>query len=308
MTAGAVRAYDKAFDWIYQEGTPPPQAGAGLIGVNWDGLDLDTGDQPGGLCLVVENVDGWTDSSPVDGHDAERSVADGSAWGPKTLGARTVTMTGVGIGPRDLLGGFRDALARRAGNRQPAALTITDGLGDARALTASVRADTDALSVKWLSKTAFRYQAVLTAADPLLYENRWQQAVLTPGGPGDSGRDYQRLYAWRYASSDTPSSVQLPNSGNAPAPVWALYEGDLLAPVLRDSQGDAISLADVGAGMALVVATDDLSAWAAGGASRAWYVLPGSVPLLVPPQASARWSLYSQGSGRVTLAWRSAWS
>jgi hypothetical protein len=306
--AGA-RGYDRAFDWIYAAPGTPPAAGSGLVGIVWDGLALNTGgDDPAALCAIVENVDGWVGSPPSDGHDAARAVADGSAWGPKTLGARTITVTGASLGPRGVLAGFRDALAMRAANRQPAPLTITDGMGDGRALTASTRAGTDALAVTWLGRTAFRYQAVVTAADPLLYEDTWQTVILRPGGPGSSGRPYQRAYAWSYSSPDTPSSAVLANAGNAPAPVWALFAGDLITPRLGDDTGDTITLATLEAGTEIVVATDDLSAYAPGGISRAAYVQPGSVPMLVPARSSARWSLYSQGSGSVTLAWRSAWT
>jgi hypothetical protein len=306
-SAGA-RVYDRAFDWIYTP-PPPPPVGSELIGVVWDGLALNTGgDDPAALCAIVENVEGWLDSPPPDGHDAVRAVADGSAWGPKTLGARTITVTGVGLGPRGLLSGFRDQLAMRAANRQPAPLTVTDGSGGGRSLTSSARAGTDALSVTWLGRTALRYQAVLTAADPLLYEDYWQTVVLRPGVAGASGRPYPRAYTWAYGGADTPSSAVLLNAGNAPAPVWALFAGDLVTPELRDDSGNTISVATLDAGIEIVVATDDLSAYAAGGASRASYILPGSRPMLVPALASARWSLYSQGGGSVTLAWRSAWT
>jgi hypothetical protein len=307
-SAAGTRGYDRAFDWIYSP-PPAPPAGRALIGVVWDGLALNTGGaDPAALCAIVENVDGWVGGPPADGHDAPRAVADGSAWGPKTLGARTITVTGVGLGPRGLLAGFRDQLAMRAAKRQPAPFTVTDGLGDGRALTASTRAGTDALAVTWLGNTAFRYQAVVTAADPLIYEDLWQTVILRPGGPGASGRPYQRVYSWSYSSPDTPSSAILGNTGNSPAPVWALFAGDLVTPELRDDAGNTINLATLDAGIEIVVATDDLTAYAAGGVSRASYILPGSRPMLIPALASARWSLYSQGSGSVTLAWRSAWT
>jgi hypothetical protein len=304
MTSGitwdtGIRAYDRAFDWIYVLPPAPVVPPPPLVGIWWDGLDLDAGEADG-MCLVVEEVDGWVGSAPLDGHDTVRAVADGSAWGPKTLGARVIAITGAAVGPRDRLAQFRDALVMRAGRRQPAPLVITDGMGDMRSLTASTRADTDRLSVKWLGRHAFRYQVTLTAADPLLYENTWQQVTLSPGGASVSGRAYPRTHSWAYSSADTPTSALLVNTGNAPAPVWLLYEGDLLAPVVRDDAGRSILLADVAAGMQLVVASDDLSAWAQGGVSRAWYVLPGSVPMFIPPQTSARW--------RVILAWRSAWT
>ncbi len=302
-----LRWYDRAFNWIYQVPASPP-ADPGLIGIVWDGLPLNPGDQPNGLLAIVENVEGWCDGPAADGHDTALAVADGSAWGPKTLNARTIVISGAAAGPRPLLAGLRDQLAMRAANRQPADLSITNANGDGRTLTASTRADADALSVTWLGPTAYRYQATLTAADPLLYEDAWQQAVLYPGGPSGSGREYQRLYAWSYQGIDTPNSVMVTNGGNAPAPVWALFEGDLTAPELRDQAGNTITLADVGAGMRLVVETDNLSAWTEGGATRAYYVQPGSVPLLIPPQSSVRWYLYSAGSGQVTLAWRSAWT
>ncbi len=305
--AEPVRSYDRAFNWIYQVPTPPP-ADPGLIGIVWDGLPIDTGEQDNGLFAVVEDVEGWCDGPGTDGHDTALSVADGSAWGPKTLAARTIVITGVGAGPRPLLAGLRDDLAMRAANRQPADLAITNASGDGRTLTASTRADEASLTVKWLCPTAFRYQVTLAAADPLLYEDAWQQVTLYPAGPSVSGRQYKRDYSWTYAGADTPNSAILVNAGNAPAPVWALFEGDLLKPELRDETGGTITLADVAAGMRLVVETDNLSAWAEGGATRAYYIQPGSVPLWVPPKSSVRWSLYSAGSGQVTLAWRSAWT
>jgi hypothetical protein len=55
------------------------------------------------------------------------------------------------------------------------------------------------------------------------------------------------------------------------------------------------------------VATATLTAEAPGGISRASFILPGSRPLWVPPDTSARWTLRAGGRGTVTLAWRSTW-
>ena len=69
--------------------------------------------------MVVENVTGWLDSPPLNGNDAARVISDGAAWGPKTLGARIVTISGVAMGPRDQLGAFRDQLGARAAPASP---------------------------------------------------------------------------------------------------------------------------------------------------------------------------------------------
>ncbi len=59
--------------------------------------------------------------------------------------------------------------------------------------------------------------------------------------------------------------------------------------------------------MQILVSTATLTAEAAGGVSRASYILPGSRPLFVPPLEVTRWFLRSAGYGSVTLVWRSAW-
>jgi hypothetical protein len=301
------RAYDRAFDWAYVTGAEvPPPADGGLVPVYWDGLDLNTGEQDSGLFSIIENVDGWLDSPPLDGHDAARQVADGAAWGQKTLGARVVTLTGAAAGPRDLLGGLRDQLAVRAANRQPADLTITDS-GVGRALTASVRAGAEAFRHSWLGSTGFRWQVTLTAADPALYAAQWQQAILSNGPGVATGRAYAKAYGWQYAAASLPNAAQLANDGNWPAPVYALYDGDLTQSTLTDEGGNAIKVAALAAGMEILIATDTLSAVAAGGLSRASYVLPGSVPMLLPAQAVAMWHLFGTGLGQISLAWRSAW-
>lgn len=304
------RRYDRDFSWVYgPKGTQPddPWGFPGLIPVYWDDLPLNGGDDPDtGLCTVVELVDGWTDSPPLNGNDAARAVADGSAWGPKTLGARVVTITGVVMGPRDQLGLMRDQLAQRAVARDPAPLAITDS-GVGRTLTADVRADTGAFNHTWLCPTAFRYQVALTAADPLLYEDTWQTATLVTSLPGGTGRSYQRSYSWGYASPTLPNSTLMTNDGIVAAPVYALYTGDFSQSQLTDESGGIILLDVLQPAMQVVVDTSTLTAQA-DGLSRANYVLPGSVPMTLPPGQQVRWHLYATGAGSITLAWRSTWA
>jgi len=299
-----IRSYDRGFAWEYTEPERPGRRA--LIPVMWDGLPLNTGDTESGLCSVVENVEGWVDSPPLHGNDAPRSIADGAAWGPKTLGPRTIVIHGAATGPRDLLGWLRDQLARRAAKRWPAELAITDG-GLNRTLTADVRAGTDAYRQTWLGPSAFCWQVTLTAADPLLY-GAWQSAQLSPETGEDTGRDYPREFTWRYASSYLPNTALLANEGTADAPVYALYNGDLIESRVVDAEGGQVRLAPLAAGMQIRVATATLTAEAAGGLSRASYILPGSRPMWVPAGGSSRWYLYSAGFGHVELAWRAAWA
>jgi hypothetical protein len=293
--------------WSYQAAQPVPDPGANLIPVYWGGLPLNGGDDPNtGLCSVIENVTGWLDSPPLNGNDAARAVADGSAWGPKTLGARTIVLSGACTGPRPQLGAMRDQLAALACSRDTAPLAITDS-GVGRTLTADTRAGTDQFQLTWLSPIAYRWQVTLTAADPVLYEDTWQQAELITTTPGGSGRTYQRTYGWQYASPTLPNSALLPNSGNWPAPVYVLYTGDLSASVLTDESGGVINVDVLQPGSQLALDTSTLTAQAAGGLSRASFILPGSVPMLIPPAMTVRWHLHATGAGSLVLSWRSAW-
>jgi hypothetical protein len=195
------------------------------------------------------------------------------------------------------VGRIRDQLAARAANRQPVLLAVGDfDLG--RVLTADVRAGTERYRHTPLGSGGFRWQAALTAADPALYDGTWQTATLTNVTEEGTGRAYPRGFPWQYAASYLPNSAVLRNAGNTAAPVYALYEGDLLESALTDNQGGGaiIRLAPLAAGMQILVSTATLT-----------FILPGSRPMLVPPGSSARWFLRSAGRGSVTLAWRSAW-
>ena len=306
LAAGPGRGYDRGFSWGYaDEPTGPTGPGAGLVPVEWDDLPLNTGDQDSGLCAVIEKVEGWLDSPPVDGHDAARSIADGAAWGPKTLGPRTIVLTGAAAGPRAELARFRDGLAARAANREPAELAIA---GAGRMLAADVRAGTEHFRQTWHGPLFYRWQVTVTAADPVLYDRAWQTRMLfNISADVTTGRLYPRAYPWRYASSEVPNSGVLANHGNTAAPVWALYEGDLTESRLVGAGSELIRLAPVSATMQVLVATATLTATAVGGLSRASHVLPGSRRMTIAAGDSLRWFLYSAGFGSVTLAWRSAW-
>lgn len=278
-----------------------------LVPVSWAGLPLNIGDQDTGLFSIIEDVEGWLDSPPLTGNDASRAIADGSAWGPKTLDARHITLTGAAAGPRDQLGWLRDQLATRAASRTPAELSITDG-GQFKTLSALVRAGEERFRQHWISATAFRWSVVLTAADPLLYEGTWQYATLSSFEAGeDTGRSYPREFPWQYAVPYLPNTARLANTGNWPAPVWALYAGDLTESILSNDQGAWIRLAPLATGMQIRVACADLTAEAEGGLSRASWVLAGSRPMTLPATSSSRWYLNVAGHGHVQLAWRSAW-
>ena len=302
----ARRLYDRLFDWSYITPLEPaPGFGSPNIPVSWGGISLNPGDLETGLSLIIENVEGWLDSPPLTGNDQARAIADGSMFGPKTLGARVITLTGVALGPRDQLGVVRDALAAMAASRDPADLAITDS-GIGRTLTASVRAGTDAFRHTWLAPTAFRWSVVLTAADAALYGD-WQQVYLSPGSGADTGRLYQRTFTWAYGAPALPNQATLTNDGNWPASVLALYQGDLAHPVITDDTGSALLVDDLAAGMEIQVDTGTLTAIADGGLSRASYILPGSVPLLIPAASSIAWHLATIGAGQVILSWRPAW-
>lgn len=304
--AAPPRTYDRAFGWVYgRDDTRPPEPGrdSPLVPIIWDGLPLNPGDQADGSCVLVENVEGWLDSPPLTGHDAERSLADGSAWGPKVLGARHITIHGAIAGPRDVLGRFRHQLAARAAAREPAELSIVDG---GQPLTADVRAGTEHYRQTWLSPTAFRYEVVLTAADPVLYDAAWQLVTLA-NVTAETGREYPVEYPWKYASPYLPNSSLLVNAGNWDAPVYAQYEGPLGESRLTNGEGGIVRLAALADGMRIRVATATLTAEAEGGLSRASSILPGSRPMTVPAASSSRWHLYALGTGTVRLAFRSAW-
>jgi hypothetical protein len=297
----ATRRYDRDYEPTPWEYAPRPRVSAPgrQIGIVWDGLPLNPGNLEDGSTLAVESVEGWDDSPPMAGHDAERAIADGAAWGPKTLQPRHVVIHGAAVGEPDNLYRFRDQIVGRAASRQPSQL----GIGNR---VAQVRCGTELLRVHWHGPHLVRYEVVLTAADPVLYDAVAQQAVLG-NVTGDTGRPYPREYSWGYAQPYIGNSVLLGNLGNWPAPVFALFEGELTESRLTDGRGGIIRVAPLAAGMAITVATATLVAEAAGGVGRASYILPGSRPMSVPVQGVVRWHLYAAGSGTVTLAWRSAW-
>jgi hypothetical protein len=305
------RRYDRAFgpSWGYNPEPRAPSEGRDmLVPIEWDGLPLNIGDAgEGGFFSVIENVEGWLDSPPVDGNDAARSIADGSVWGPKTLGARTIVLHGVVAGPRAALGLMRNELAARTAKREPAPLSITDGFGLSRTLTADVRAGSEGLRHAWLSPSAFRWEVTLTAADPLLY-GPWESEQLSTGtGDEDTGREYQREFGWTYGQPFLPNTALLANPGNADAQVFALYHGDLIESRMTDDLGGVVRMVRLEAGEQVRVATATLTAEGPGGVSRANYILPGSQPMLIPAGGASRWHLYSGGYGHIELAWRAAW-
>jgi hypothetical protein len=278
--------------------------------VTWDGLALNPlAPRSDGVLPVVEDVTGWYDTPDYAGNDTAWVLADGSATGPKTANARTVVVSGTVIGPPPALATFRDLLVVRAAARYTADLSITDAAG--RPMTAHVRCDSDGLKHTFLSPDVFSYQATLTANDPRLYGTAVTQ-VLSNFAAGLTGWTYPdgnpRAYMRLYAATVLPNQTVLTNAGNVGAPVTALYTGDLGPSQLVDNAtGNTIYLAAIQSGAQITLDTETLTAWAAGGASRASYILPGSVPLLIPPLSSASWSLYATGSGSVTLSWKPAW-
>ena len=270
LTLPGARDYDRTFSWDYlTEAGPGPVRQ--LIPVVWDGLWLNTGDQDNGMCLVVEDITGWDDSPPLDGNDVPRVISDGAAWGPKVLRQRVITITGSATGPRVLLGQYRDELTVRAAAREPALLAIGDW-DLLRVLTADVRAGSEQYRHRPLGSTGFRWQVTLTAADPFRYDGIWQSAVLTnPGAIGDTGRRYAREFGWHYAAPYLPNSAVLRNDGNHPAPVYALYEGELFRSTLTDGQSGSLLIEYLASGMQIIVACSTLTAEAPGGYSRAQY-------------------------------------
>jgi hypothetical protein len=298
---------------------------ADLVSVVWDGLDLMPGEDESGFLAIVTNVEGWYGSPPIDGHDLERALTDGALWGPKIIHARAVTITGTGYGTREGCVQFSREIEQRAWSRVPETLAIGDWThqvgGDLLVLTADVRAGTDQLTHAWHGPIRFDYQVVLLAADPRLYGQDWRSETLTVLPPGGTGRRYWehpgsppsgqvgREYPWQYGAGVLPNSAQLVNDGNEAAPVEILYTGDLSETRLQPQGYEGlIRVAPLLAGEQILIDSSSLAAIARGGATRANYVLPGSVPLLIPPRSSVRWSLYGTGYGSVQLRWRDTYA
>jgi hypothetical protein len=128
-----------------------------------------------------------------------------------------------------------------------------------------------------------------------------------PDPPKNVGEGESRGYPnWRYRSPWTSNTAVVTNLGNADAPLFALYRGDLTESILTDDFGGIVRVAEVPLGMELTVGTSTLTAEAIGGMSRASFIQPGSRPIVLQP-GSTRIHLYAAGRGSVTLAWRSAW-
>jgi hypothetical protein len=338
---GAERDYDRDYDRAYglepdRPAPPPPPApgpppgppdwsagGGKLVPVVWHGTDLDPGNVDAWFTAIVENVEGWYASPPLSGNSAERALADGGFYGLKVLGPREITISGSCIGPRADIMGWRDRIAGLAAERQPSELAITDPwLGTTR--TAMVRADSDSFTHEFFGgRRAWRYQVTVLAADPILYGTPWKEAVLTNLSATETGRPYDRFYVhpredqpnppggrngWVY-ESDVPanSAVLLTNDGNVPAPVYAVWTGDLSPSTITDNV-TSIELGGIAAGVQVAVDTSTLVAEAPGGGNRSSMIAPGSRPMLVPPRSTVLWHLYSTGSGSVTLLWRDAWA
>jgi hypothetical protein len=277
-----------------------------LVAVTWDGLALSAMDDTTGLTRVVRTVDGWYGTADVDTHDANRELADGAVYGPKVAKAREITISGTVTGQRADLIATRDAIAARVVAKTPADLVITDPWLN-QSLTAQVRA-TSALKHEFINDRAFRYEVVLSAADPRRYALGWQTAVIQlTGGTGTAGRTYNRTYSWNYGIGVVPGLASLTNNGNVSAPVFATYDGPLTETRLTDGT-TMVHVAPLLVGEQLLIATDTLTAMAPGGASRASYIMAGSAPLLIPPASQVTWQLLGSGLGTVTLQWRAAWA
>ena len=279
-----------------------------MLPVIWSGLSLNDGQRDDELCTVVTAVEGWYGSPPLAGNDLARVLSDGALFGYKTLGPRVVAITGAATGPRDLLNAFARDLGTQAAERQPATLIIgeDDGSDSPGALTALVRADSDTLALSWQGRVYITYQVALTAADPRLYDSGQQLVTLTPLPSGAAtGRTYPLAPPRSYASASVANAAFLANPGNTPAPVIVTYTGDLSESRLTDGIA-TIHLTALAPAQQVYVNSETLQTTAPGGASRASYLMPGTVSLTIPPGGST-WYLYGTGLGRVTLSWQATW-
>jgi hypothetical protein len=292
---------------------PPPwaaPAAPNLVPVMWGSYDLNPGDDPAsGFCAVVTDISGWYGTPALDGHDLALSLADGAVYGTKTVGPRVVTIQGMADGPRDQCIDLSRQLAAMAAEKGTEVLAIGEADTDESApvtLIAVVRADTNSLQHNWLNQTALTWQVDLTAADPRLYAQTVETAVMTTAASGGTGRAYPMAPPRHYASGTLPNDAALDNIGTVPAPVTITYNGPLAASQITDGTNTIFMQALV-AGEQVTVNSETLAATAPGGATRASYIGAGSQPLLVPPGGTT-WSLIAPSSaGSVQLAWQGAW-
>jgi hypothetical protein len=274
-----------------------------LIPITWDGFDLNPGERPDGLLMVITDVTGWYGTPEMDGHDLERALTDGRIFGAKVTTAREITLTGWASGPRDLVLALSRGLAARAAAREPATLAISE---DGTTLTATVRADHDGLHHAWHGPRVLEWQLALTAADPRLYSAEEGTARLSVAGLGGTGRAYPLAFPRTYPAAILPNTARLSNPGTVGAPVTAVYAGPLDETRLSDGVR-FIRVAPLVEGQTVTILTDSLVAYAPGGATRASHVLAGSLPMVAAP-GETTWRLTGTGAGSVLLAWRGAWA
>lgn len=172
-----------------------------------------------GCQWILENCKGWDDTPPVRLDMPVRAGADGRFPAPGRYDAKVITLSGACVAPdRAASWAAKRRLAQVAADLiNGAALvgTMPDGVGYQVRCRRS-----EAWKLIHLGNTGFRYEAVVTAADPCLYSDVLHQATATlTDSSGATGGAWKFTMSWPYGFAGTgvtPGQFTVVNQGNYP--------------------------------------------------------------------------------------------
>lgn len=275
------------------------------VGVLLGGLDLQT--RVAGVGYAIAEIDGWWEPTASTGSVTQNPGAPGG-WLDEAheMGRRLVASGSIDSDSHSQSVAMWNALVRALPVRGTTPFVVVE---DGAPLYVMVRQE-DKPDIKWLTDTYATF-------DFQLHSREWRRFSGDGSGPTYSQTvGLPRTQGGRVRPYTLPStinatvvsgSVDVVNTGTAPAPVIARFDGPVSGPTVRLSDGQWLSFdLDVLAGQSLVVDLDARTVLLNGVSRRGtlrgrWLVLaPGSNTLTFDAAS------YDEAA-RMTVSWSDSW-
>jgi len=271
---------------------------------SWVGNSTDSA----GVEWYATTVEGLDDTPAADTAQYANPAGDGTTLGPVRFPSRTIAFTGTAVAPNryEARAAIDRLRAAYVAARKQTTLTIHDLTGDRMATVIPA----DAVKVSPVNPFAFRFQFSVLAGDPRLYDT--DERVATTAFPGAatsaSGRGFPLTFPFGFGSSAIPGDVPLLNEGTAATFPRFRIDGPMTTATIRNNTtGLEMTLVyTLGVGEWLDIDTAARTILLNGTANRRSALQVGSRwPTLEPGYNAIQFR--GQGTGALTVRWRSAW-
>jgi len=261
--------------------------------------------------MPVPGRGGLLDLPEIRTSDANKLRRDGVWPGDDFAGAKIFTLSGTVVAElsHDTLDTLLEQFTAAMTHGQEDDLVFwLPGIYGGQQRRISARPRRRSITLDEASRGMVAWAVEFHASDPRVYEEDIHEGTSTLPTAG-GGLQFSLVFSLVFGAVSTGGSIDAPNDGTAPAPVWARIDGPCANPVLLlANTGEYLSFnISIAAGDWLEVDFANHTAMLNGTASRFANIVNHGWWMLQPGDNEIQFRASTQTTALLTVRWSSAW-